>query len=154
MYINPINKKIYRSVRQVRQAFPTMSLPTSLTDQVLDRLGLKRFFETDTPEFDENTSAVEPGDYIETDKGMTRDWIVRDLTPEELANKIDNQWQRVRDERNDLLAQTDYLVMPDYVIDAADFDAVTAYRAALRDITDQEDPFDITWPVWEGVSHG
>lgn len=60
----------------------------------------------------------------------------------------------LRAERDKRLAETDYLIMPDYPIAKADLKAVKAYRQALRDLPAQEGaPWvdgDIPWPVMAG----
>jgi len=57
----------------------------------------------------------------------------------------------LRAERDKRLADTDYMVMPDYPIDAVKLDSVKAYRQALRDLPAQEGaPWidgEIPWPV-------
>ncbi len=55
----------------------------------------------------------------------------------------DRMWSDVRAERNALLAACDWTQLPDAPVDAS---AWAAYRQALRDITTQPDPFNITWP--------
>ena len=53
-----------------------------------------------------------------------------------------------REKRNQLIAETDYLVMPDYPLDDERKAAVLAYRQALRDVPEQEGfPRQIDWPV-------
>ena len=53
-----------------------------------------------------------------------------------------------REKRNALIAETDYLAMPDYPLDAEKKAAVLAYRQALRDIPEQAGfPRQIDWPV-------
>jgi len=58
-------------------------------------------------------------------------------------------WRRVRDRRDALLTQSDILVLPDrwatYTTEKQT--ALSVYRQALRDITEQSDPANITWPV-------
>lgn len=55
--------------------------------------------------------------------------------------------ERIRRQRDYLLAKTDYLVMPDYPIDAETLAAVKVYRQELRDITSQKTfPKSVTWP--------
>lgn len=62
-------------------------------------------------------------------------------TKEELA-------EQVRAERNAKIAETDYLLTPDYPISSLKLEEVKAYRKALRDITAQADfPYNVTWPV-------
>jgi hypothetical protein len=53
-----------------------------------------------------------------------------------------------RGKRNALIAETDYLVMPDYPLDEERKAAVLAYRQALRDVPEQEGfPRQVDWPV-------
>lgn len=53
-----------------------------------------------------------------------------------------------RNKRDRLIAETDYLLMPDYPIATAALDAIKAYRQALRDIPGQPDfPRLIDWPA-------
>jgi len=54
----------------------------------------------------------------------------------------------IRAQRDRLLAETDYLLMPDYPIEGEALDALAVYRQALRDITKQETfPQSVIWPV-------
>ena len=53
-----------------------------------------------------------------------------------------------REKRNALIAETDFLVMPDYPLDDEKKGAVLAYRQALRDVPEQAGfPRQIDWPV-------
>jgi len=59
------------------------------------------------------------------------------MESDRLANKA-------RIERDSLLAETDYLALSDNTMSAA----MTTYRQALRDITDQAGfPTSVTWPT-------
>ena len=71
-----------------------------------------------------NAMIVDCGDYYEAVP-------VPEPTTDELA-------KQVRATRDALLAETDYLVMPDYPISAEELDAVKTYRQALRDLPLQE----------------
>ncbi len=52
-----------------------------------------------------------------------------------------------RARRDQLITQTDYLLMPDYPISEENLEAVKAYRTALRDLPEQDGfPRDIEWP--------
>lgn len=57
----------------------------------------------------------------------------------------ETEWPLVRKKREVLLAESDWTQLPDVSI--ATKEAWAAYRQALRDITDQSDPFNIVWPV-------
>ena len=56
-------------------------------------------------------------------------------------------WVAVRVKRNSLLVECDWRLMPDAPTTVQQRPAWEAYRAALRDITKQTDPMDISWPV-------
>jgi hypothetical protein len=57
-------------------------------------------------------------------------------------------WATVRAERDALLRASDWTQLPD--IPASTRAAWAPYRQALRDITQQADPFNIVWPVAPG----
>ena len=53
-----------------------------------------------------------------------------------------------RAKRNALIAETDFMVMPDYPLDADRKASVLAYRQALRDVPEQAGfPRQIDWPT-------
>ena len=60
------------------------------------------------------------------------------------ANASETQWERVRSDRNARLAACDWTQLPDAPVDA---EAWAVYRQALRDITDQSNPFEVVWPA-------
>lgn len=75
-------------------------------------------------------------------------WYVREKTEVELSNEAEIQWKLVREKRNQMLQESDWTQMLDVVAYASfDFkDEWRNYRQALRDITIQDDPFNIIWP--------
>lgn len=66
----------------------------------------------------------------------TKTWI-DPRTPE-------TEWAVVRQKRNQLLQASDWTQLPDVPIQTKEAWAI--YRQALRDVTLQPDPFNITWP--------
>ena len=72
--------------------------------------------------------------------------------PEPDENQL--RWQVIR-ERDQLLAESDYYVLPDYPSTEEGLDAVKTYRQALRDITAQEGfPKEVEWPDKPNVLKG
>jgi len=65
--------------------------------------------------------------------------------PLEEKRFIDRQWGAVKSQRNQLLSASDWTQLPD--VPLATKDAWATYRQALRDITNQPDPFTIQWPA-------
>lgn len=83
----------------------------------------------------------------------TASWNVRDKTEVELRILTEDQWKLIRNERNSLLSQTDWTQIADAPKPAQYGSAgwyfrtaMLTYRSKLRDITKQEDPFNIVWP--------
>lgn len=72
---------------------------------------------------------------------------VEALTPEEQQARIDSQWANVRAQRNNLLSGSDWTQLPDVPMSDDLRQQWVAYRAALRNVTNQPDPFNITWPM-------
>ena len=76
------------------------------------------------------------------------DWILDhqavDLTDEEIAEATAVLAANAREERDALLAATDFYALSDVVMTSD----MTTYRSDLRDISDQENfPSAITWPT-------
>ena len=61
--------------------------------------------------------------------------------------KLNELATTIRSKRNSLLAETDYLLMPDYPISKEFLEKVKEYRQQLRDITKQENfPENVVFP--------
>jgi hypothetical protein len=80
-------------------------------------------------------------------EGMCNLVNVEPLTTEELQARVDTQWNVIRSQRNQMLKDTDWTQVADAPVDKT---AWATYRQALRDITQQPDPFNITWPKQNG----
>lgn len=68
---------------------------------------------------------------------VTKQWV-DPRTPQ-------TEWVVVRQKRNQLLQESDWTQLPD--VPLTDKNQWAIYRQALRDVTEQPDPFNITWPV-------
>ena len=71
------------------------------------------------------------------------DWIVRGPTESETSI----QWQVIRDKRLELLKASDVTIIRNMENGTPVSEDVKAYRQLLRDVTEQPDPFNITWPI-------
>ena len=73
-------------------------------------------------------------------------------TKASLENKLvqaqsDWDWGKVRQKRDDLLRDSDRIMLPDYPIQDPALEAWEVYRQALRDIPqDYDDPDDVEYP--------
>jgi hypothetical protein len=69
---------------------------------------------------------------------------IEPLTAEELQSRVDTQWQVIRSQRNQMLKDSDWTQVADSPVNKAVW---ATYRQALRDVTQQADPFNIIWPA-------
>ena len=63
------------------------------------------------------------------------------------GGKDAEQWVQIRGLRDSKLLECDWTVLPDVPLTAEKKAEWETYRQALRDITTQPDPFNITWPT-------
>ena len=130
------------NVSDYRDMFPNTSFPASGPDA--------EFLEANScmtvtvwkayNQLTEKLAAVAP--YIEENTVYTI--AVESLTASEIEANTESQWAKIRKQRDSLLQSCDWTQLPDVTIsNKADW---AAYRQALRDITNQEDPYNIVWP--------
>ena len=71
--------------------------------------------------------------------------ITLQTDPAKVAQKTADQWASVRAQQRDLLYKSDWTCsISDY--EPPNKSEWVQYRAALRDVTKQSDPFNIVWP--------
>jgi hypothetical protein len=114
-----------------------------LTPEQVVHFGVHQLKLVTPPYFDPATQTREHGPALLIDGVWTQNYIVTDLSADESAAKVGAQWNVIRAERNKLLVESDWTQLPDAPVDAA---AWATYRQALRDVTDQANPFAIVWP--------
>ena len=64
-----------------------------------------------------------------------------------LTQRNSQQWSSIRQQRDQLLKDTDWVSIRAADTSTPMSEEWATYRQALRDITEQTDPFSITWPV-------
>lgn len=80
-------------------------------------------------------------------RGDNLEWVVEKIPEKSDEEKYEEAAKIVRNKRDNLIAETDYLLMPDYPISDETRETVKIYRQALRDIPEQVGfPFKVEWP--------
>lgn len=80
----------------------------------------------------------------ETIEWTGTEFLVRPYNTQEL----EEQWNKIRAQRDQLLKDSDWTQIEDYEFDLPNIEDWKSYRQALRDLPDtQTNPFDITWPL-------
>lgn len=134
MNIALINGTTVLQVGNYRVLFPQTSFPaTGPNDAFMAQHNAMPVDNTISAAANEQIVSCEP--YIDGD-------VVR--TVHAVPIPIEQQWSRIRQQRNQLLIASDWTQLPDAT---AGKTAWAAYRQALRDVPAQADPFAIAWPV-------
>ena len=152
MYAQVIEEEIVQIVNEqsLRELYPSTHFPSPILQAHLD--GFDNWYvvqdDSTVPEYDSKTKKIE----------FTREWNagavvgsykVLNLTKAEKDALAEARWNEVKYHRNNTINSTDYLVLPDVFASFSEADKakIVSYRQALRDLTNQEDPFSISWPV-------
>jgi hypothetical protein len=127
-----------------RALFPNTSFSWPLVAEDVEPLGFGLYDFSNQPELGVFEKVAE-ADPVKDEYGRwLQTWVVEPMTEEEVATRTEQEWGAVRYQRNFRLSLCDWTQLPDALVDAA---AWTTYRQALRDITEQTDPFNIVWPT-------
>lgn len=73
-------------------------------------------------------------------------WNTLELTKQEKDFKIQERWNLIRQERDEMLKASDITALREIEINGVVSEELKVYRQALRDITLQESPLNIVWP--------
>jgi hypothetical protein len=73
-------------------------------------------------------------------------YVLRRIGRDEAAAKVASRWSDVRADRNARLADCDWTQLADSPLTTEQRAAWATYRQALRDVTEQPDPYALTWP--------
>ena len=145
MYLRIIDEIINYpySIPQLRTSHPNVSFPANLSNELLAEWGM--YVVTPTPMPNDYTKNITEGTPVLTDGVYYQSWNQSNATSEEISYRIENQWEEVRILRNQLLSECDWTQLADIPNETKEL--WTSYRAQLRDITSQSNPFSINWPV-------
>jgi hypothetical protein len=146
MYLRIIDENITYpySINQLRKDFPNVSIPHEITDEILLTFGMYNVNPTPKPN-DYTKNIIEDTPQL-IDGLYYQKWILEDITENEIQNKIEYKWSEIRNLRNELLIECDWTVLPDSPI-GEKVNEWIVYRQELRNVTNQANPFFISWPT-------
>jgi hypothetical protein len=98
-----------------------------------------------TPKPNDYTKNILEGTPILVEGVYYQNWEQTNATESEINSRINLKWEEIRLQRNELLMECDWTQLSD--ISAEIKSAWTEYRQTLRNITNQENPFNIVWPI-------
>jgi len=151
MYAQVKDEEIIQIVdeQSLRELYPSTHFPAVITQSSLE--GFDDWYVTQddvtVPEFDNSTKKIS-WTYEWNAGAVVGSYKVLNLTASEKAAEKEARWSQVKYHRDNTIASTDYLMTSDVFATFSESDKakIIAYRQGLRDITEQEDPFNLTWP--------
>ena len=124
------------TIGQLRKDNPNVSFPKSISVETLAEYNVYAAVVEDQPTFNAVTQdCVMQGLPIQIDGVWTYSWEVINRTADEIENKNNFMASEVRDERNQKLKETDWIVIKSAETGVALATEWATYRQALRDIT-------------------
>lgn len=145
-----------KSQGEWRSANPNISMPRTWNQNVLDALNIEAVFEAPKPDAGPYQYVARNGVVQDAKGNWVTAWAVVDMfSTDAEGTKAEKEAayqagldaiaaKSVRDERDSLLAGTDWMALSDVTMSAE----MATYRQALRDITAQEGfPHSVNWPA-------
>ena len=134
------------SVQNLKNENPNTSFPTIIVDSLLESFNIYKvetknsgYDSDDSKDVTEVTPTLSGSIYIQT-------YTISDADTETINKRREIKWSEVRSGRDSLLSESDWTQFNDSPISGSTLTEWQTYRQSLRDITNQSDPYDITWP--------
>ena len=134
------------SVQNLKNENPSISFPTIIADSLLESFSIYKvetkssgYDSDDTKDVTEVTPTLSGSVYVQT-------YNITDADEETINKRREIKWSEVRSNRDSLLSECDWTQFNDSPISGPTLIDWQTYRQSLRDITNQSDPYDITWP--------
>jgi hypothetical protein len=135
------------SIQQLKLDNRNISFPSTISDSLLETFGVYKvelkdsgYDNDDTKDVVEITPTLSGSIYVQT-------YEVSDANEETINKRKEIKWSEVRSTRNTLLAESDWTQFQDSPITGSSLTDWQTYRQSLRDVTNQSDPYNITWPT-------
>ena len=134
------------SVQNLKNENPNTSFPTIIADSLLESFNIYQveikssgYDSDDSKDVTEVTPTLSGSVYVQT-------YEITDADTETINKRREIKWSEVRSNRDSLLSECDWTQFNDSPISGSTLTDWQTYRQSLRDITNQSDPYDITWP--------
>lgn len=146
MYAQLIDGAVAAYPVDVRQAHPNTSFPAAWPGGEVDGMVYVLVAYVAPPVVD-YTQTVTEGTPAQIDGVWSQVWTVAPASQDVIDQRLAAQWAVVRADRNQRLASCDWTQLPDSPLSAEVKSQWATYRQALRDVTQQSNPFAIMWPT-------
>jgi len=129
----------------LRRDNPNTSFPNNLSEDELAEWGVLPVVPQNPPDHDPATENLNQANPTYIRGQWQQAWAVSAASPEEVAERLEQQSSLMRQERNQRLEASDWTQLPDA---PANIGTWATYRQALRDVTGQNGfPWAVIWPA-------
>ncbi len=145
MYLRIVNNTTTYpyTIKDLRDSLPNVSLPANLSNEQLVEWDMYEVQFSAAP--NDYTKNIIEGTPTLIDGKYYQNWIQTNATESEIEQRLEDKWFEIREIRNQLLQECDWTQLGDISTEIKNL--WSNYRQDLRDITNQTNPFNITWPV-------
>lgn len=140
MYARIVNGSVEEfpySIKKLQMDNPNTSFPKLMSDSVLASFNVYEVIDVAHPEIEDTQIAYHTGNAVQVDGEWQREWAIRDKTSDQITEENNRLASEMREQRNKLLAETDFYALSDVTMS----NEMKTYRQALRDL-----PADTDWP--------
>ena len=135
------------SVHQLKMENKNISFPSDITNELLETFNVYPVELRDSGYDDDYTKDVTELTPILSGSTYIQTYQIADADETTLNKRKEIKWDEIRDNRNTLLSDSDWTQFQDSPITGSKLTEWQTYRQSLRDITTQENPYNISWPT-------
>ena len=145
--VNDVVQKYPYTIGQLRKDNHNVSFPKEPNDETLNAYNVFRVARVEKPE-EGHTQYVYETVPQKINGIWTQVWVVSDVDEGTLAQRTADKSANVREQRDQLLKSTDWVVIKHLERNENIPGVWEVYRQALRDVPEQDGfPWAVTWPV-------
>lgn len=136
------------SIGNLRRDNPNTSFPRNPSDELLAEWNVFPVVKQDPPTFDAATQDLNETNPTLSSNQWLQTWSVTAASSDEIAQRTTDKQADVRAQRNQLIAETDWVVVMAKEVGTNIPAAMKTYRQALRDLPSADGfPHTMTWPT-------
>jgi len=135
------------SVQQLKLDNTNISFPTSISDSLLETFGVYKVELRDSGYDDDYTKDVLELTPTLSGSVYVQTYEISDADETTINTRKEIKWSEIREQRNQLLSDCDWTQFQDSPITGSELTQWQTYRQELRNITTQENPYNIVWPT-------
>ena len=136
------------SIGNLRRDNPNTSFPRNPPDELLAQWNVFPVIKQDPPTFDAATQDLNETNPTLSSNQWLQTWSITAASSDKIAQRTTDKQAEVRAQRNQLIAETDWVVVMAKETGTNIAAAMKTYRQALRDLPSADGfPHTMTWPT-------